>query len=150
MCNFYRGGKKVAILLVWTLMSLAGCSPKVVTQEVPIPVTNTRTEYKMQVVHDTLRLHTRDSVFVLQKGDTVYYHHYNTIVERGSTVRVDTCYKTDTISKPITITKTEVKEVAKPMSTWQRMRLHMGDAVLWLAAAGAVWGIIVAWRRAKG
>lgn len=149
MCNFYRGGKKVAILLVWTLMSLAGCSPKVVTQEVPIPVTNTRTEYKMQVVHDTLRLHTRDSVFVLQKGDTVYYHHYNTIVERGSTVRVDTCYKTDTISKPITITKTEVKTVEKKLSKWQKMRLGLGDLVLAMLAAGIAYGLLYCLRKRK-
>lgn len=136
-------------MLVWTLMSLAGCSPKVVTQEVPIPVTNTRTEYKMQVVHDTLRLHTRDSVFVLQKGDTVYYHHYNTIVERGSTVRVDTCYKTDTISKPITITKTEVKEVEKKLTKWQKAKMRAGGAAMVLCCIAAAAAIVAVWWRKK-
>lgn len=143
MCNFYRGGKKVAILLA---VLLTGCSPKVVRTEVPVPITNTTHSEVVKVVRDTVRLHTRDSVFVLQKGDTVYYHHYNTIVEHGSTLRIDTVIKNDTISKPVTVTKTEIKEVEKPLTRWQKIKMRLGGwclALLALALLGAgMYGIL--------
>ena len=122
------------------------CSPKVITQEVPVPITNTTHSEVVKVVRDTVRLHTRDSVFVLQKGDTVYYHHYNTIVEHGSTLRIDTVIKNDTISKPVTVTKTEIKEVEKPLTRWQKLKMQLGGWLLAVLAGvllgGAVYGII--------
>ena len=41
----------------------------------------------------------------------------------------------DTIPQIVTVTKTEIKEVEKPLSRWQRLKMRLGG---WLLAAVAV------------
>ena len=133
-------------VLVGTLMSLAGCSPKVITQEVPVPITNTRTEYKVQFVHDTLRTHQSDSVFVYTKGDTVYHNAVRYIDNSRVVYRCDTVHSNKVVERPVTITKTEIKEVEKQLTKWQRTKMKLGGWLLAVLAAvllgGAVYGII--------
>lgn len=85
--------------------------------------------YKVNTVRDTV-FH-KDSVYIIQKGDTVYnktireFHHYSHTT--------DTIHKNDTITKvvvqpveKIVNNQTEV-EVEKKTSTWQNFRMMMGD-----------------------
>lgn len=72
--------------------------------------------YITQVMHDTLREHTTDSVYleVMQKGDTVYRTKYKEVVKWRDRVveRTDTCYRDSIVTEYKEMTK-EVKYVPK-------------------------------------
>lgn len=72
--------------------------------------------YITQVIHDTLKEHTNDSVYleVMQKGDTVYRTKYKEVVRWRDKIveRVDTIYKDKTIVEFAEKVK-EVKYVPK-------------------------------------
>ena len=88
--------------------------------------------YKVNTVRDTVW--NKDSVFIIQRGDTIYntsireFHHY--------THTTDTIHSNDTITKvvvqpveKIVNNQTEV-EVEKPLNWWQKFRMMMGDFAL--------------------
>lgn len=88
--------------------------------------------YKANTVRDTV-FH-KDSVIILQKGDTIYnttireFHHYNS--------STDTIFSNDTITKivvqpveRIVNNKVEV-EVEKPLNWWQKLRMSLGEALI--------------------
>lgn len=72
--------------------------------------------YITQVMHDTLREHTTDSVYleVMQKGDTVYRTKYKEVVKWRDRVveRTDTCYRDSIVTEYKEMVK-EVKYVPK-------------------------------------
>lgn len=142
MCNFYRGGKKVAILLA---VLLTGCSPKVVRTEVPVPITNTTHSETVKVVRDTVRLHERDSVFTFVKGDTVRIERWHYQIDHQRGVRVDTVVRCDTITKPVTVTKT----VTQPLTKWQKAKMRAGGAAMVLCCIAAAAAIVAVWWRKK-
>lgn len=141
MCNFYRGGKKVAILLA---VLLTGCSPKVVRTEVPVPITNTTHSETVKVVRDTVRLHERDSVFTFVKGDTVYHNAVRIVDNSRVVYRCDTVHSNKVVERPVVVTKT--KEVEKQLTKWQRVKMKLGGwllaAVALLLIGGGVYGIL--------
>lgn len=88
--------------------------------------------YKVNTVRDTV-FH-KDSVIILQKGDTVYeksvreFHHYIS--------STDTIHSNDTITKVvvqpverIVNNKVEV-EVPKPLNWWQKLRISLGETFI--------------------
>lgn len=103
--------------------------------------------YKVNTVRDTVW--NKDSVYIIQKGDTVYnktireFHHY-----KNST---DTIHKNDTITQIVIQPEEKIVEVEKEVevekkiSNWQKFRMNMGD----IAIAVLVGLVIVYFVRKK-
>ena len=111
--------------------------------EIAVPITNTKIEYRDRLLYDSIYVH--DSIFTLIKGDTVYIYknkETNYLINK-----VNTFIKTDTIKVPITITKTvtktetQVKEVNK-LYWGQRVLICLGLTVL-------IFGVIYIIRKTK-
>ena len=83
------------ILLVFIII-LSGC-----TKQVYIPVESVRTEYRDLHTRDSIYL--RDSVFMLQKGDTVLIEKYRYLY-KDKLIR-DSVYINDTICIPYPVEK---------------------------------------------
>ena len=99
-------------------LMLAGC--KTVKQTVEVPVYVHDTTYVAKEVHDSTfvdRWHT-----IYQKGDTVFVTE--TEIKYRERVRVDTAYKY--VEKPVTVSKTEIVEVEKPLTWWQKTFVWIG------------------------
>lgn len=88
----------------------------------------------------------QDSVFVYIKGDTVIkerWHNLTTIMWK-TTTKTDTIvgdtyvFVTDTVKVKYFVNRYKTKEVEKPASTWQKIRLFAGDCVLLSLAIFAV------------
>ena len=112
---------------------LTGCSCLRQTVEVPVYIHDTTKTVKE--VHDSTfidRWHT-----VYQKGDTIFVT--DEVTKIVTKIQVDTAYKY--VEKPITISKTETVEVAKPLSWWQRTLMYMGVAALALLVLWVVWKV---------
>lgn len=88
--------------------------------------------YKVNTVRDTV--FNKDSVYIIQKGDTIYnttireFHHYSHTT--------DTIHSNDTITKVVVqpvehILKEKVEvEVEKPLNWWQKLRISLGEAFI--------------------
>lgn len=116
---------------------LAGCK----TQEriVQVETARTDTTFITRQQRDSIWLH--DSVFVCEKmsGDTLYLLRDRWRTKFVERTQHDTIYiaSHDTIPRPYPV---EV-EVEKPLSWWQRFRLHLGTAILLVLGGGVVWRI---------
>lgn len=86
--------------------------------------------------HDSLFM--QDSVLVYIKGDTVIKERWHnlTTTRWKTTTKTDTMvvdiYKfvTDTVKVKYYVNRYKTNEVEKPVSTWQKIRLFIGDCVL--------------------
>lgn len=114
------------IVIVLVLVLLVGC-----TKTIYVPQTRTEYEYRERV--DSLYI--RDSIFVTEKtkGDTVYVTQYKERVRKKVVMRYDTIIKTDSISYPVEVTKTEYK-----MSRFQSFFFAVGIAALVILAAWVI------------
>ena len=113
--------RKIAFSLV-LLLALCSCSPRIV-EHVVVQRDTTRV-----VVRDSVRFYDRDSIFVKEKGDTVYKY-----VEKWrwrDRVHVDTFYKVRVDS--VTVERVKEVKVAQPLTWWQKFRQ---GAFWWLAGA---------------
>ena len=99
------------------------------TQVVEVP----KIEHHYQSTHQRDTIIERDSVIILQKGDTIYHHtHHFTkkVVELHDTVHhVDTL----TVVEPVEIVQT--KYIEKQLTPWQIVRLNFANLIL-LAIGG--------------
>ena len=86
--------------------------------------------------HDSIYKH--DSVLVYIKGDTIIKERWHnlTTTRWKTTTKTDTIvvdiYKivTDTVKVKYYVNRYKTKDVEKPLSTWQKIRLFIGDCVL--------------------
>ena len=86
--------------------------------------------------HDSI--FKQDSVLVYIKGDTVIKERWHnlTTTRWKTTTKTDTIvcdiYKfvTDTVKVKYYVNRYKTKEVEKPVSTWQRVRIFIGDCVI--------------------
>lgn len=86
--------------------------------------------------HDSVFKH--DSVLVYINGDTVIKERWHnlTTIRWKTTTKTDTIlvdiYKfvTDTVKVKYYVNRYKTKDVEKPVSTWQKIRLFIGDCVL--------------------
>lgn len=108
--------------------------------EIEVPITNTKIEYKDRFLHDSIYIH--DSIFTLIKGDTVYIYRNK---ETNHLInKIDTIVKIDTIKVPVEITKTvtktetQIKEINK-LYWWQKIFMYFGLIVF---ISGIVFPII--------
>ena len=94
--------------------------------------------------HDSI--YKQDSVLVYIKGDTIIkerWHNLTTTIWK-TTTKTDTIvgyiYKfvTDTVKVKYYVNRYKTKEVEKPASTWQKVRIFIGDCVLLFLALIAV------------
>ena len=120
-----RVGATGSILAVFVALAalLPGCSPKIVE--------------RVSYVHDTtnvvridsVRYYQRDSIFVREKGDTIFQY-----VER---IRYRDRFRIDTLVQMREVRDTAFVErkVEKPLSWWQKARI---GAFWWLCGALAL------------
>ena len=101
----------IGVLLV--VFFLSGCKTKYVPME--------KIEYRNVVKHDTLHTYdsvfVRDSIYLIQKGDTCYLDrwHEKTIFKNVYKVKVDSFLKRDSIPVPY--------PVEKELSKWEQFQL---------------------------
>ena len=113
------GGLVVFSLLL--VLGLASCSPRII-ERVVVQRDTTRV-----VVRDSVWQYQHDSVYVREKGDTVY--KYVEHIRYRDRIKVDTFYRVKVDSVAVERIK-EVK-VEKPLSWWQKAKI---GAFWWLCA----------------
>lgn len=111
----------ILIFLLAVTMSLLSCrSVKYV------PVETVKTEYKTR---DSIRydsIYQRDSVFLYQKGDTVYQYKYLYKYRYLTLRQTDTVAITDSVRVPY--------PVEKALTRWQVVKMKTGGLAVGLAA----------------
>ena len=141
-------GVTVLIIIAALAMLLCLCACKTQTKVVQVPtyLHDTTTVYRYNVQRDTLHSYTRDSVFVYTKGDTVYHNAVRIVDNSRVVYRCDTVHNNKVVERPVVVTKTQVKEVEKQLTKWQRTKMKLGGWLLAVLAGallgGAVYGII--------
>ena len=112
--------RKILFLLFMTLL-LGSCKVKEKIVEVPIPQIKTEIKYIDKVKYDSIYL--KDSVYIIQKGDTIYN---NKVAYRykykylKDTIIVN---KTDTITKLQKVTEIKVKN---QLNIVQKVLMYIG------------------------
>ena len=112
--------RKILFLLFMTLL-LGSCKVKEKIVEVPIPQIKTEIKYIDKVKYDSIYL--KDSVYIVQKGDTIYN---NKVAYRykykyfKDTVIVN---KTDTITRLQKVTEIKVKN---QLNVVQKILIYIG------------------------
>ena len=117
--------RKVLIFAIFGAL-LVSCKPKEIVTEVPVEVPH--------YIHDTLKVtikeketvHVTDSMWI--SGDTIYKwrDRWREYVVHDTIVSI----KNDTIGIPVEITKTEIKEVKKPLTWMQKTLMGAGGFFL--------------------
>ena len=100
-------------LLVFVMFSASGCSPRIV-ERVVVQHDTTRV-----VVRDSIRFYDRDSIYIREKGDTVYQY-----VEKWrwrDRVHIDTFYKVQIDS--VAVERIKEVPVEQPLSWWESFKL---------------------------
>ena len=120
------------------LLALCGC--KSTRQTVEIPVYIHDTTQTVRLLHDSTyidRWHTVET-----RGDTVF----NTLVETviRTVAKTDTAYRI--VEKPVTVSKTKTVEVEKPLTSWQKFKMHG----FWILSAGLINYVLWRTRRLGG
>ena len=149
--------KKIILIVSLMILLLASCKSQkqVITEkETQVEVVEkplVHETYKTNIIRDTV-FH-KDSVIVLQKGDTVYnktireFHHYSHTT--------DTVHQRDTITQIVIqpvekIVEKQVEvEVEKKTSAWQNFRMMMGDFAMGAIAVLLGVGIVYFIRKKK-
>ena len=128
-----------AMLICLCITLLTGCKTRYITQEVPVVLHDRDSIVSVQHIHTHDTLIMRDSVTTYIKGDTVHLEKWHYLQSVNNVARVDTVYKDRNVEVPVTVTKTEVREVNK-IHWWQK-------ALMWLGAfAIGIGGGWIWWR----
>ena len=128
--------KQILILSLFAaLLFTGGCSPRVVVRE------SVRDSLIVCTKLDSVYLYEKDSIFIKQKGDTVFLERWSIRYKDKLIEKKDTAY----------INKVEIKEVAVPaqLNWWQRWQIR---SFWWLFGAVAIvigWQIIKLYFRLK-
>ena len=112
--------RKILFLLFMTLL-LGSCKMKEKIVEVPIPQIKTEIKYIDKVKYDSIYL--KDSVYIIQKGDTVYntkvaYRYKYKYLKDTITIN-----KTDTITRLQKVTEIKVKN---QLNVVQKTLMYIG------------------------
>ena len=119
----------VVIALILVLL-LSGCATKVVT----VPEIHTEYVYRTDSFLQRDSIYVNDSVFVREKGDTVWIERYKTLYRDRwrDVVRVDSVVEVDSIPYKV--------EVEKSLTWWERQKIEFGELAMFLMA---VWVVFV-------
>ena len=107
------------IILIGIMGMVLSCSPKII-EKVIVQRDTTRV-----VIRDSVKFYDRDSIFVKEKGDTVYKY-----VEKWrwrDRVKIDTFYRV--VRDSVTVESVKEVKVMQPLSKWKQAKL---DAFWWL------------------
>ena len=112
--------KKILFLLFMTLL-LGSCKVKEKIVEVPIPQIKTEIKYIDKIKYDSIYL--KDSVYIIQKGDTIYnikvaYRYKYKYLKDTITIN-----KTDTIIRLQKVTEIKVKN---QLNVVQKVLIYIG------------------------
>ena len=121
---------KIIILSLFAALFFAsGCSPRIVVHE------SVRDSLIVRTKIDSVYMYEKDSIFIKQKGDTVFFERFSIRYKDKLIYKKDTAY----------INKIEIKEVAVPaqLNWWQRWQIR---SFWWLAG---VLVIFLAWQIIK-
>ena len=127
-------GILLGLLACLALSLLVGCSPRIVTQEVPVLVEHTTERRSTDIVRDTLIM--RDSVWHYVQGDTVRIERWHHVANVSKMIRTDTIR--DTVPRVVTVTRTEVREVNR-LRWWQSALMWLGVVAGLLGGAWSLW-----------
>lgn len=103
----------IFVILLVSAMCFTGCRT---TQYVPVE--NIKTEYKTR---DSIRIdsvYRRDSIYVIDRGDTVYTYKDRYLYKYLYLNRIDTVIRTDSIQIPY--------PVEKALTRWQKAKIELG------------------------
>ncbi|MDR1121810.1 MAG: hypothetical protein LBM08_12945 [Dysgonamonadaceae bacterium] len=111
------------ILLFFLLCAgFAACN-----KSVYVPVESVRTEYRDRYLRDSITL--RDSVFIREKGDTVWIEKYKCLyVDK---LKRDSIYLNDTIRVPYPV---EIPVEVNYVSGWQNFQIWLGRILIAIVA----------------
>nr|DAM49344.1 MAG TPA: Prokaryotic membrane lipoprotein lipid attachment site [Crassvirales sp.] len=112
--------KKILFLLFMTLL-LGSCKVKEKIVEVPIPQIKTEIKYIDKVKYDSIYL--KDSVYIIQKGDTVYNNKVAYRYKYKYLKDTITINKADTITRLQKITEIKVKN---QLNVVQKVLMYIG------------------------
>ena len=99
--------KQIIILSLFAaLLFISGCSPRILVREVVRDSLIVRTKL------DSVYLYEKDSIFIKQKGDTVFFERFSIRYKDKLIEKKDTTY----------INKVEIQEIPVPaqLNWWQR------------------------------
>lgn len=137
----------VKILAILLLVALTGCKTRMIEVERPVVVGHTTTHHHTDIVRDTIM--QRDSVYHYIQGDTTIIERWHTIKEVTKAAVTDTLH--DTIPKVVKVT--EVKEVERQLTRWEKAKQDVGGMAIGVALAAMlaaiIWGIRKARKMAK-
>ena len=128
--------KQIAILSLFAeLLFFSGCSPRILVRDVVRDSLIVRTRV------DSVYLYEKDSIFIKQKGDTVFFERWSIRYKDKLIEKKDTTY----------INKVEIKEVAVPaqLNRWQKWQIRSFWWLLGFFAIVVVWQIIKIYFRLK-
>lgn len=103
----------IFVVLLVSAMCFTGCRT---TQYVPVETI--KTEYKTR---DSIRIdsiYQRDSIYVIDRGDTVYTYKDRYLYKYLYLNRIDTVIKTDSVQIPY--------PVEKALTRWQKAKIELG------------------------
>lgn len=112
--------RKILFLLFMTLL-LGSCKVKEKIVEVPIPQIKTEIKYIDKVKYDSIYL--KDSVYIIQKGDTVYNNKVAYRYKYKYLKDTITINKADTITRLQKITEIKVKN---QLNVVQKILMYIG------------------------
>jgi len=116
---------------IFTILLLCFCSSCKTPQY--IPVETTKIEYRDNFVRDSIFRY--DSIFVKQTADTIFFERYKYLY-RDKIVK-DSIFINDTIRVPYPVEV--VKEVKKPLSSWQNFQVWCGRIALIILLLICMW-----------
>lgn len=107
------------IFALLAVFALTGCKPQI--QYIPFEIN--RTEYKNKLLRDSVYMY--DSVFVKEKGDTVWLEKYKYIYR--DKLRRDSIFKTDSIQVPYPV---EIEKEVNRLTSFQSFQIWCGRILL--------------------
>lgn len=128
--------KQIIILSLFAALFFAsGCSPRVLVSDVVKDSLIVRTKL------DSVYLYEKDSIFIKQKGDTVFFERWSIRYKDKLIEKKDTTY----------INNVEVKEVAvhAQLNWWQRWQIRSFWWLFGVVAIFVVWQVIKLYFRLK-
>lgn len=112
--------RKILFLLFMTLL-LGSCKVKEKIVEVPIPQIKTEIKYIDKIEYDSIYL--KDSVYIIQRGDTVYNNKVAYRYKYKYLKDTVTVNKTDTITKLQKVTEIKVQN---QLNIVQKVLMYIG------------------------
>lgn len=112
--------RKILFLLFMTLL-LGSCKVKEKLVEVPVPQIKTEIKYIDKVKYDSIYL--KDSVYIIQKGDTVYNNKVAYRYKYKYLKDTITINKADTITRLQKVTEIKVKN---QLNVVQKILMYIG------------------------